>query len=46
MTTVHPPLTAEDFDTEYDAEHHYMFIHHEDGDILHTYGHHLSLIHI
>ena len=40
MTTVHPPLTAEDFDTEYDAEHHYMFIQHEDGDMLYTYGHH------
>lgn len=39
MTAVHPPLTAEDFDTQYDAEHRYMFIEHEYGDMLYTYGH-------
>lgn len=40
MIAVHPPLTAEDFDTQYDAEHRYMFIEHEYGDMLYTYGHH------
>lgn len=39
MTTIHPPLTAEDFETQYDDEHRYMFIQDEDGDTLYTYGH-------
>ncbi|SKO29342.1 hypothetical protein [Mycobacteroides abscessus] len=39
MSTVHPPLTAEDFETQYDAEHRYMFIQDEGGDMLYTYGH-------
>ncbi|MEX3650431.1 hypothetical protein [Mycolicibacterium porcinum] len=39
MSTVHPPLTAEDFETQYDVEHRYMFIEHEDADMLYTYGH-------
>lgn len=39
MPTVYPPLTAEDFETQYDNEHRYMFIEPEDGDMFYTYGH-------
>lgn len=39
MTTIHPPLAAEDFETQYDNKHRYMFIEHEDGDMFYTYGH-------
>ncbi|MBE5476945.1 hypothetical protein [Mycobacteroides abscessus] len=39
MTTIHPPLTAEDFETQYDAEHRYMFTQDEDGETLYAYGH-------
>lgn len=39
MSTVHPPLAAEDFETQYDSKHRYMFIEHEDGDMFYTYGH-------
>lgn len=39
MTTIHPPLTAEDFEMQYDADHRYMFTQDEDGGMLYTYGH-------
>ena len=39
MTAAHPPLTAEDFNTQYYAEHRYIFIDDEDANMLYTYGH-------
>lgn len=41
MTTTHvyPPLTPEDFETQYDEKHHYMFVEDENGDLFYTYGH-------
>ncbi|QZH69539.1 hypothetical protein [Mycolicibacterium farcinogenes] len=39
MTATHPPLTAEDFNTEYYAEHRYIFIDDEGANMLYTYGH-------
>ncbi|SKQ88719.1 Uncharacterised protein [Mycobacteroides abscessus subsp. abscessus] len=41
MTTTHvyPPLTPEDFETQYDEKHHYMFTDDEDCDMFYTYGH-------
>ncbi len=40
MSAVHPPLSVEDFNTQYDVEHRYMFIEREDANMFFTYGHH------
>ena len=41
MTTTHvyPPLTPEDFETQYDEKRRYMFTEDENGDMFYTYGH-------
>ncbi|MDM2418432.1 Uncharacterised protein [Mycobacteroides abscessus subsp. massiliense] len=41
MTTTHvyPPLTPEDFETQYDEKHRYMFTEDENGDMYYAYGH-------
>ena len=38
-TDSYPPLTAKDFETQYDADHVYIFTEDEWGDMLYTYGH-------
>ncbi|KPG13754.1 hypothetical protein [Mycobacteroides immunogenum] len=39
ITRVYPPLTPEDFETQYDEKHRYMFTEDENGDMYYTYGH-------
>lgn len=41
MTTTHvyPPLTPEDFETQYDEKHRYIFTEDEGGDMFYAYGH-------
>lgn len=41
MTTTHvyPPLTPEDFETQYDEKRRYMFTEDENGDMYYAYGH-------